>query len=422
MMVGTAETFALFYAVKQHLNTSQIAIVSTLPILLGALAQWLVPSVVRSHQLKKTMLTFMGLQIAGLGGLFYSFQSAHVYEWIVVSLSLYWIGGLVCGPIWLDWISAWLEPRSFCRFLSRRNAFVSTMTLMSYVACGLLIHYSTNSQIFRWAFLAGMIFRAASWLTMYFQPTCPHPAVSAGSPTPKPEHSESAVIYWVIVFTVLFKFAVNISSPFFLPYMVKELKFSLLSYVFITAIPFVGRSVFLSGWGEAARTIRPFMGLPISMAAISIIPILWTFSNSLPYLGAVELMSGLLWGGFDLCAVLIVQNYWAGSARRFFGLHLSLMSLASLLGAKLGASLLNSGYSYRDLFLFSSNIRILDAVLIILILSRFKTTRAPLRVYGDFLSTVLSIRPSFASIGRLIPLRRRKIWNERPDESSGNRR
>ncbi len=412
LMVGTAETFALFYAVKSQLTTSQIAMLSTLPILLGALAQWIVPNRIPNTSLKNAMLGFMGVQILGLCGLLYSFHTTHIYECLLLALSAYWIGGLVCGPLWLDWISAWLGPAAFCRYLSRRNGFVSLLTLVGYLGAALVIYRSQSLEIFQVAFSIGIVARCCSWVTMFFQPSAAISRHSAQSPTVVPNHSESRVIFWVMTFTVIFKFAVNIASPFFLPYMVNELKFSLLTYVLLTAVPFVGRSLFLASWGEAARSIRPLIGLPITMVGIAVGPVLWTFTQRVEFLTLFEFASGLLWGGFDLCAVLIVQNFWAGNARKFLGMHLALMSLASLLGASLGAELLHSGFSYMDLYLFSSNIRILNALLFILILTRFATTRTSLRVYGDFLSTVLSIRPSFANIGRLIPVRRRKIWNE----------
>src|SRR5262245_56110437 len=110
VMVGSAETFAIVYAVKRGLSVTEIGFVSTLPILLGAIANWIVPMFVTPQRVKPSILACVSVQVVGIVGLVLStFTNKPAYP-LLISLSLYWIGGAAAGPIWLDWMSNWL-PR-----------------------------------------------------------------------------------------------------------------------------------------------------------------------------------------------------------------------------------------------------------------------------------------------------------------------
>jgi MFS family permease len=407
VMIGTAESFAIFFGVEHGLTLSQLALVSTLPILVGAIAQWLVPLFVPQNRLRQTILVSVAVQILGLVGLFFSVFTGRIFEGLLAALSLYWIGGMIGGPLWLDWVAGWMPHKSFSRFLSRRNAFASFSTLAAYLVTALIVNAHPSAHAFEVVFLVAALARVASWITLFKQVEPSSHARSVATDIKAPEHWSSKPVLVILVTTVLFKFAANVSSPFFTPYMLNELHFDLLHYVGITAIPFVGRFLFLSRWGEAAKDIRPFIGLQISMLLISVSPVLWTFTKNYQCLFGFEFVSGLMWGGFDLCSVLIVQNFWPGSARRFLGAQLALMSVAALAGAWMGSWLVeHKGVGYHDIFVLSSDLRVITTLIFALCVFWLKDMRSSLKVYGDFLATVLTLRPSFANIGRVIPLRR----------------
>ena len=407
-MVGTAETFALFFAVKRGLDAGQIAVISTLPILIGALAQWLVPCRIKGDLLKSTIQHCQWLQVVALMGFIFSFSLDSLstfYVCMLSFLSLYWVGGLVAAPLWLDWCAPWLPRRRFGLFLAKRSGIIAFFTLFAYVCAAVLAH-KNGVHVASAIFGFGAVARIASILVLRATPSPPRPHIALDKAVPLPRLRDSKPIVGIIIFTVLFKWAVNISSPFCLPYIVHDLKFDLWGYVWLTAVPFVGRYVSLSNWGLAARTLRPFVGLQVAMAVISINPILWALTRRIEWLGSFEFVSGLMWGGFDLCSVLVVQNFWPGNARRLSGLHMALSNGAALLGAWMGSRIQMGGSTYLDLFYLSANMRFTVTCAFAYFLWRLPETRIPLKVYGDFLSTVLTLRPSLANIGRVIPVRR----------------
>jgi hypothetical protein len=408
-MIGTAETFAFIFAVRAGVPASSLGWLATLPVFLGALFQWILPQWIPFSRLKISILFCHFVQIAGLVVLAASvFWTQAVVPFLMLGLSLYWIGGMLSGPLWLDWMSPWLPYQRFTKFLSRRNTWVAVSTLAAYVLTAVLIHTRLDLEVFLIPFAIAVVARLVS-VGLVLQQTPPQ-TKSETHLAPPPQIGEASKPIWIMILvTALFKFSTNTASPFFISYMLEELHFSLLGYVFITSIPFVARAVFITRWGEASRQLRPYVGLQLTMFGIAVNSLLWSLSPNYYYLMGVEFLSGLMWGGFDLCAVLIIQNLWPGSARALVGLHLALMSFMSLLGSWVGGEMLKAQMEFTTLFQWSSLFRVSCALLLTFLLARIPETRASLRIYGSYLSTLLTVRPSLGVIGRMIPLRRRHV-------------
>ncbi len=412
LMVGLAESFALFYAVQHKLPLDQLALLSTVPVLLGSLAQWTVPQLAGRFGVRNLKLAAYLLQVAGLALLAASTQFDFFFPWLFAALILYWIGGMASGPLWLEWISTQVPPTIFRGFLSRRNAYVAFCTVSAYIATAVFLQAHGSRDAFLLVFSLGFVSRLCSF---FFQAalsrsTALFTRAEGKRAVPAPEAAaQNRAVKRMIVCTTLFKTVVSFSSPFFLPYMIQELHYTLLQYVALTSVPFLGRFLFLNGWGRASTALRPFIGIQIAAAGIAMVPALWaSFPLFHVYLG-FELASGLLWGGFELCTVLIIQKFWTGSRLKALGVHMSLMSLGSVLGAFCGSKLLSAGLSYQKLFYASSCLRACAVIVMILAFRRLPQTRFRLRVYGEYLSTVLSLRPSISNVGRLLFVRR-KSW------------
>src|SRR5687767_8498229 len=75
LMVSTSESFALFYSVKLGLGHLQLAVITTMPLLFAAIAQWIIPRKVGGKSLPWGILMGMFVQLLGLLGLLYSSYS-----------------------------------------------------------------------------------------------------------------------------------------------------------------------------------------------------------------------------------------------------------------------------------------------------------------------------------------------------------
>jgi hypothetical protein len=91
------------------------------------------------------------------------------------------------------------------------------------------------------------------------------------------------------------------------------------------------------------------------------------------------------------------------------GLHFALMNLGATCGAKIGGYLLESGWGFSNLFYLSTFLRFSITLFYLMRISALPMTYRSFRAYGDFLSTVLSVRPSMNNVGRLLWVSRRSL-------------
>jgi predicted MFS family arabinose efflux permease len=416
LMVGSAETYALIFAAKNGVAGTDFGILSTLPIVMGAFAAWLIPSLTPQDQLKSRILWAVGVQILGLLLVTFSVFLQNFYSLLLLGLCFYWIGGMISGPLWLDWIAGWLPHYKFSSFNARRNSFVTIMTLISYVSSSFIVMSDLGRNSFFIIFSLATIFRILSLLMMSRQ----------SSPIRYQLKKENPVVLsgifqahrWIIAFIAMmigFKFAATYASPYFTPYMLNELKLSLEDYVWITAIPFLSRAILLNQWSRTGFSFQPIAGLKICLFVIATVAFLWSSFSSTRALILIEILSGAAWGGFDLFTIIILQRCFKDNSRPVIGLYIALMNLIALLAAAIGGQVLQSGFSYQQLFHESGSLRLSIAVIFLIAANFFPQFSSSRENYQNFLSSTLSLRPSMALIGRLIPPRARETKETKKD-------
>lgn len=408
-MVGATESFALFYAVQKNLSVEKLALLSTLPILVGSLGQWLVPWFCRPNKLRTFTLLSYAFQLVGLVLLCVATFQEHFFPWLFSALCFYWLGGMTSAPLWLEWVGGQIPPSVFRNFLCRRNAFVSGVTLITYLASAIFLQKQLSGQSFLIVFSLACASRFVGFLlqaemsrsaAIFSEKKTQSLAVSE-----KSRQKKALLVLFLGCF--LFKFSVNLSSPFFLPYLVKQMHFSLLEYTLLTSVPFLGRFLFLANWGRAAFGIRPVLGVQIAALGIAINPILWTLATKSYHLVGLELISGIMWGGFELCTILSLQCFCSGKAIRVVGAFMALSNLGALLGGLCGAQIFHWLGSFHSLFVVSTQVRLLAALLMVLMFIQIKDLRFRVRHYGEFLITTLSPRLSLSNSGRVLFIRQR---------------
>ncbi len=411
LMTGIAENYGLFYAVKRGLSPHEVALLTTVPMFLGALSNWLSPWIFRRFsQLKLGIIITASIQVVGLGCLVWAVKSEGYVGWVFWGLCLYWMGGLGATPLWIDWMSAWLPQERFGRFYSRRTSTLAIVTLVAFMGTSLWIARQNSLHIFLYVFGLAFLARVASVILLAIQPT----------PRSKWEESRSLfekprVWSWrsILIFmgaAAIFKFVVNLSSPFVLPYMVKTLDLSIFDIAIANGAAYFGIVLMVTSFAEAMRNFRPIMGFQIMMILAALNCLAWSFVRDLVSISFLQFLSGFTWAVFDLACILIFQANFPGMARQILGIHMSLSGLAVIAGSYVGARLLDSGVSYIELFWISGEWRLIVALIFFLIsLFLWRDYSVPLKDYRGFLKTALWPRIAIiADFQRLVPMWKRR--------------
>jgi len=414
VMVALAESFALFYAVKKGLTPTQVGLISTVPMMFGALGNWLVPQIVSDRWLKTGVVSTVVVQIFGVILLVVSTQKENHFAWCFAAMSFYWLGQMTAAPLWMDWISGWLPPQRFGRFIVRRNSFLALVTLTMLWLGAYAVHSvdfkADETQIFLWVFSLGLIARCISLVLLALQDSPPRIPHEARRPLVRADRWPIWGVVAVVGFAALFKLVANVASPYFLPYMVEQLHFSVFDVSVINGMSFLGLALLMTSYGEAMKSFQPLMGLQVAMFMAAANCLLWLLFSDVFLLSVLQLFAGLYWAGFDLACVLILQSQFPGKFRQVLGVHLGLSSVATIAGSLWGSALKNQGVEYMDLFALSAWLRLGLALLFLLLMFRLKNYRVSWSHYRGFLREAAVPRFTFIEMSRIIPrgvLRRR---------------
>lgn len=377
LMVASTESYITYFAVKAGTSPFQLAMITGGPLCLGALAQLFIPRFIKQHQLENSIVLSQLTQAFGILGLIYSSLVGLPFLPTLLSLLVYWGGGSVCGPLWLDWMQGVL-PRKFYRyFLSQKGRLMCLTTLITYPLISFLM--KNISAIKPWHLFAfGLVARLISMgIQIHMGNLGRHCAWPLLSPVNAqkgisnilfhPNYVQGHFKKFIIFFSALglFKFSVTLSSPFFLPYMLNELHFSQLNFVLLSTIPLIGRILFSPFWARQSVGQETLKVMQLASVMIALIPILWIFSNNFLYLSLVELYAGIFWAAFELAIVLIIQQAVLSGPRTLIGEQMAFLNVFGLLGSMAGAQLLEMGISSHYLFFISGISRIVMAVVLI---------------------------------------------------------
>lgn len=373
LMVASTESYINYFAVKAGITNFELAILAGGPLCLGAFAQLIFPRFIKEKDLQLSIVLSQMIQAIGLVGVIYS--SFYGFEFIptLISLSVYWVGGSACGPLWLDWIGG-LFPRKFYRyFLSQKGRLICITTLVCYPLFSIFmkeIPWLKPWHLFNIGFIARI---SSTAIQVYLgskviiQTPIKNTQINSSKVIFNPSYFDNFLKKFLIFFGLLgvFKFSVNISSPFFLPYMIKELHFSQLQFAFLTTIPLLAKVLFGPFWAKRAYGKRTLKIMHFSSLMVGITPLLWVFSGNIIYLSLVEFYSGVFWSAFELGIILLIQQAVLAAPRTLLGEQMAFLNLFGLAGSMLGARLLGNGISSHNLFWLSTTLRISSSLLLI---------------------------------------------------------
>ncbi len=165
-------------------------------------------------------------------------------------------------------------------------------------------------------------------------------------------------------------FATTLAAPYFSVYMLRDLHFSYLTYMFIHMGAVTASLVSFPIWGKHADRIGNAKVLKTTSLLIPLIPVLWLFSSNLAYLFMIEIFAGFVWGGFNLCSLNFIYDAVSpGKRTRCLGYFGFINGVATFMGAGLGGYLAErlptlNGSRILTLFVISAVLRFLSHFLL----------------------------------------------------------
>jgi MFS family permease len=228
--------------------------------------------------------------------------------YLILFAVIYWVTGMIAGPAWNSWMGDLVDPEHRGAYFSKRNKIIGLVVLVSTVLAGIVLElfkggaekqYLGFALIFLTALLARLV--SAAYLGKKYEP-------AMAKVDEKDQFS-----FWefikearfrnyglFVIFLTLMNFSIYIAAPFFVAYMLYDLKLNYVQYMIIIAVSFISKYVSLPAWGKLSDRYGNKKIMQLTGFLMPALPLLWMMSTNLYYLISVELYSGIVWGGFEL--------------------------------------------------------------------------------------------------------------------------
>lgn len=395
VQVGSGETYFSAFALFLRASAPQVALLTTLPPLLGSLSQLFSAWVGRFAGRRRLVLIGCTLQallwipILLVPVLF----SERTIAVLLVLLVLYHSAHNLSAPQWTSIMRDLVAERRRGRYFGYRTRLTTITTFSALVLAGLILHlldtagrtYAGFVIVFSAAFVARSV-------SVYHQTFLHEPASEGPAPDMHIAHWwRSLVDSGAVSFSTYFALmnaAVGISAPFFAVYMLRELELSYLEYMVLTGTSVLAQFVTLATWGRVADIYGNRLILIVTSMTLPIVPLLWLVTDNFWYLIFCQIVSGFSWSGFTLACGNLLYELVPRSRRAAYVAFHSVGSATGVFGgAMIGAALVlvlptrevffsDSGIASNLLYLFALS-GILRAAIAALLARRVREIRKP---------------------------------------------
>jgi MFS family permease len=404
LMVGVGETYVPAFALVVGMSETAAGCIVTIPLLAGAVIQLVSPAAIsRLGSLKVWVVLCAVVQALSM----LAYAAIAITEYAPASLlflvaTVYWAAGLATGPAWNTWVGT-LVPHSLrARFFAQRSRFAHFAVFCGLVGGGIALHFGegggfilrTFAVLFGLAGLARLV--SAGMLGCQSEPVRPigrQTIVPLGDWMRRWRHSNDGRL---LLYMLAVQGAVQISGPYFVPYMLGELELNYLHYLVLIGTSFLTKMLVLPFVGRIVHRFGPRAVL--IAAGIGIIPLsaLWVISDSFVFLLSTQVLSGGIWAVYELTTFLLFFEHIDEKERTSVLTTYNLAhAIMTVIGAVIGAVILKAmaeGHAgYMVLFALSGGLRLLAIPLLL------RVGRIPVRHYA--ISTrSLGVRPNSGSI------------------------
>lgn len=307
VQVGAGETYFSAFALFLGATAPQIALLSTLPLLLASSAQifsaWIGDYVGRRRLVIMgcALQALLWLPVLLLPALF----SGYAIPGLLVLLALYHSANNLAAPQWTSIMRDLVSERRRGRYFAYRTRLTTITTFVSLVVCGLILHELDTVELTYLGFVAiFLIAFAARTVSVYHLTFLHEPPATSPVPDMHIEHwwrsLKSTGAIGFSVYVALMNAAVGVSSPFFTVYMLDDLTLSYFEFTVLTGTSVLFQFLMLTTWGRIADVYGNRLILIVTSVSLPIVPAIWLLSDNFWALLLFQALSGLSWSGFTL--------------------------------------------------------------------------------------------------------------------------
>lgn len=334
-----------------------IAMLSSIPGLLGPISQWQSSDLIGKYSRKKIIMTAVLFEILSwiplvLLALLYYFGvlTSIIPLMLLIFFSIYVISANAGSPAWFSWIGDLVDEEYRGRWFAKRTFILGAAALISSILSALMLDYMKKNNLlligFVILFVIAMVSRGISryFISKQYEPKLKIEEESYFSffefITKAPFNNFGRFS----IYRALLNSATAIAGPFFTIYMLRSLNFSYVTFIIVTAAATLFQLMAIKAWGRFSDKYGNYEVFRITLILIALCPITWIFSGSPIYLILVpQVLSGIGWGGFNLaCSNYVFDCVTPQKRCLAFSYYELLNGIGIFIGAGIGAILIDN--------------------------------------------------------------------------------
>ncbi len=337
----------------------------------SALIQLLSAQILEQFRSRKKMVsTFILTQIIVLAVIVSLSITGWINYWVFIPLAVIFIASAtIFHPAWLSFLCDLVDVGKRGSYFGWRSRIMGLIGIAGMITAGIILHAMEETNLlygFSLLFALGLLSRVFSFLSLQRMEEPPL--------TYNKEDTFSFIQFFLrlkesnfakfVIFVASMNFAVNLAAPYFAVFMLRDLSFNYLVYATITTAAPLILYLAVHRWGRHADRVGNLKIMRLTALLFPLIPLLWIMYQAPWYLVMVEMFSGFLWAGFNLCAVNFIYDAVSPAKRTRCIAYFNVVNgLALSCGALLGGFIVKHlpalfGYPILMLFLVSALLRL----------------------------------------------------------------
>jgi len=314
VMVGCGETFTSPFLIFLQAGNLAIALLTSGPLLLGALAQlagaWWVERTGRRRTFLAQTVLLNALLYAPLFLVPRLLPAVGVGATVTLALLAVCCSNLAL-PAWMSLMGDVIPEARRGDYLGRRSGILFAVMTGANLLGGLLL--GRCQRVHRVGAGFGALFGAAlaarlvsaALIRRHYDP--PHGAAADERFSFRdflrraPQSNYARFVFFV----ALINGATNVAAPFFNVYMLRDLHWTYTQFTLNIVTMFVAQALFFGWWGRIGDRHGHRAVLLATGCLLPVLPVVWTVTSNFHVLLVQQVVSGAAWSGFNLAT----QNF-----------------------------------------------------------------------------------------------------------------
>ncbi|NTV23646.1 MAG: MFS transporter [Nanoarchaeota archaeon] len=416
---GVNANFVLPFAIAMNAGSQYLALISSMPQLLGSFCQLFSADLMNLLKKRKTVIVFAALIDALMWiplMLMPMLWSDNIFLLLNI-LVIQAIANSLLSPFFNSLLGDIMPQEERGKITSKLNQISGFMSLISSVIAGFVLAvFKPINPFFGFSLIFFLAFFARLVSTMvkskFIEPEVKE-APKFESFFHFTRNIRKSNFGQFVMYNSWIKFAVGMSAPFFTVYMLKDLNMDFLTFTLINSAAIISSFVVLQAWGRSIDKEGSRKMLAITGFLIPTIPLLWIVFRDAWILFVIEIFSGAVWAGYNLATSNFVIDATKSENRLIMmSYHNFFIGVATFVGAMLGGLLVYKlpldymGNVNHFIFGLSAFLRLCFSLYF---MRKIKEERfVDVELHGPLSKRIISILPKQGAIFDFIPRKKGK--------------